>query len=142
MLGHGFDSRRLHTSMRQTPHRHADMKRFIRQSTGCFFCRCADFLVCLTDWVDCRVFGSPSWSNDHTNKTKKREAATPTRQPLLFSALQFIYSCLPIENGWFPLLAAKLLLYPMKSSTGCCFRLLHGGSGIRRSRLSYLPSLY
>ena len=36
MLGHGFDSRRLHLDVDETL-RKVDMKRFIRQSTGCFF---------------------------------------------------------------------------------------------------------
>ena len=35
MLGHGFDSRRLHLDEDETL-RNADMKRFIRHSVGCF----------------------------------------------------------------------------------------------------------
>ena len=68
--------------------------------------------------------------------------ATSLEAALLKNAVTIIYSCLPIGNGWSPSLAARLRLYPKMSNMGCCFRLLHGGSGIRRSRSSCLPSSY
>ena len=43
MLGHGFDSRRLHLDEDETL-RKVDMKRFIQLSRGYFFCRSAGWL--------------------------------------------------------------------------------------------------
>ena len=52
MLGHGFDSRRLHLD-EATPHRNADMKRFIRHSVGCFF------VVPQVGWIEGERSGQP-----------------------------------------------------------------------------------
>ena len=63
MLGHGFDSRRLHLDEGNTPQK-CRYEAIHSTFCGVFFCRCADFLVCLTDWVDCRVFGSPRYADN------------------------------------------------------------------------------
>ena len=91
----------------------------------------------------CRILsGYPTTTTPTALQLYICKRATSLEAALLKNAVTIIYSCLPIGNGWFPSLAARLLLYPMKSNMGCCFRLLRGGSGIRRFRLSCLPSSY